>query len=107
MQSFATSRDAKEFLVSKIVTEAQCENISLSEIERKNAVLLRKPHRLFRTLKKFPMHSIVTTTRREYEKKIGALIRSAKARMHRVGMSLTHGRKLSVPSDRKITIYWY
>ena len=35
MPTFATPRDAKEFLVSRIVTEAQREGIALSEIERK------------------------------------------------------------------------
>lgn len=32
---FATGRDAKEFLVSRIVTEAHRENVLLSEVERK------------------------------------------------------------------------
>ncbi len=32
---FVTARDAKEFLVSRIVSEAQRESVSLSEIERK------------------------------------------------------------------------
>jgi hypothetical protein len=32
---FATSRDAKEFLVSRIVAEAQRENLRLAEVERK------------------------------------------------------------------------
>jgi hypothetical protein len=35
VKTFATIRDAKEFLVSTIVTEAQREGIPLSEIERK------------------------------------------------------------------------
>jgi hypothetical protein len=35
VQTFATARDAKEFLVSKITTEAQREGVPLSEIERK------------------------------------------------------------------------
>lgn len=35
MQTFATSREAKEFLVSRIVTEAQREGVPLSEIEAK------------------------------------------------------------------------
>lgn len=35
MQTFATSRDAKEFLVGRIVAEAQREGVSLSEVERK------------------------------------------------------------------------
>jgi hypothetical protein len=35
VQTFPTGRDAKEFLVSRIVTEAQRENVLLSELERK------------------------------------------------------------------------
>jgi hypothetical protein len=35
VKTFATVRDAKEFLVSKIVKEAQREGVPLSEIERK------------------------------------------------------------------------
>ena len=35
MKAFSSSREAKEFLVSEIVAEAQRENVSLSEIERK------------------------------------------------------------------------
>jgi hypothetical protein len=35
MQAFHNGREAKEFLVSKIVAEAQRENVPLSEIERK------------------------------------------------------------------------
>jgi hypothetical protein len=35
MERFATARDAKEFLVNKIVTQAQREGVPLSETERK------------------------------------------------------------------------
>jgi len=35
VQTFATARDAKEFLVSRIITEAQREGVPLSETERK------------------------------------------------------------------------
>ncbi|HTB11337.1 MAG TPA: hypothetical protein VK752_07200 [Bryobacteraceae bacterium] len=35
MKTFATAREAKEFLVSKIVTEAARENVPLSEVETK------------------------------------------------------------------------
>jgi hypothetical protein len=35
MKAFHTGREAKEFLISKIVEEAQCENVPLSEVERK------------------------------------------------------------------------
>jgi hypothetical protein len=35
MKGFHSGREAKDFLISKIVAEAQCENIPLSEVERK------------------------------------------------------------------------
>jgi hypothetical protein len=35
MQTFSTDREAKEFLISRIVAQAQREGVSLSEIERK------------------------------------------------------------------------
>lgn len=35
MMAFHNAREAKEFLISKIVAEAQLEGIPLSEIERK------------------------------------------------------------------------
>src|SRR5271157_2222470 len=35
MRAFHSGREAKEFMVAKIVQEAQCENIPLSEVERK------------------------------------------------------------------------
>jgi len=35
MKAFQTGRDAKEFLISKIVAEAQLDNVLLSDVERK------------------------------------------------------------------------
>jgi len=35
MKTFTTVREAKEFLIDRIVFEAQCEGVSLSEAERK------------------------------------------------------------------------
>jgi hypothetical protein len=35
VQTFASARDAKEFIVSRITTEAQRQGVPLSEIERK------------------------------------------------------------------------
>jgi len=35
VQAFATSRDAKEFLISRIISESEREDVPLSEIERK------------------------------------------------------------------------
>jgi hypothetical protein len=79
MQRFATSRDAKEFLISKIVAESQYENIPLSEIERKMLYFSETAWTL-------PDINEVSHAfdrdydQEEYEKKIGALIRTAKAR---------------------------
>jgi hypothetical protein len=81
MQSFATPRDAKEFLISRIITESQCENIPLSDVERKMLYFSETAWTL-------PDIAEVSDAfdrdydQAEYEKKIGALIRSlcAKAR---------------------------
>jgi hypothetical protein len=35
MKGFHSGREAKEFLISKLVAEAKCENVPLSEVERK------------------------------------------------------------------------
>lgn len=35
MQTFSTSRDAKEYLVDRIVSQAQRDGVSLSDVERK------------------------------------------------------------------------
>ena len=35
MKAFSSGREAKEFVISKIVVEAQRENVILSEVERK------------------------------------------------------------------------
>ena len=35
MQTFSTSRDAKEYLIDRIVSQAQRDGVSLSEVERK------------------------------------------------------------------------
>lgn len=35
MQSFSTVRDAKEFVIARILSTAQAEGVSLSEVERK------------------------------------------------------------------------
>ena len=40
VRTFPNAGDAKEFLVSRIVAESQRESVSLSEVEKKDAVLL-------------------------------------------------------------------
>ena len=75
MQDFTTVRDAKEFLISRIVTEAQREGSPLSEIERKMLYFSETGWTL-------PDAMDVSDTfdrdydQTEYEKKIGLLVRN-------------------------------
>ena len=75
MQDFTTVRDAKEFLISRIVTEAQREGVPLSEIERKMLYFSETEVTL-------PDAMDVSDTfdrdydEAEYEKKIGLLVRN-------------------------------
>jgi hypothetical protein len=75
MPRFATTRDAKEFLVSRIVTEAQCEGVPLSETERKMLYFSETAYTL-------PDIAEVSDAfdrecdQASYEEKIGNLVRS-------------------------------
>ena len=75
MPTFATPRDAKEFLVSRIVTEAQREGIALSEIERKMLYFSE-------TASTLPDIADVSDAfdgnydQEKYEEKIGSLVRN-------------------------------
>jgi hypothetical protein len=79
MTSFSTAREAKEFLVSKIVAEAKSENVSLSETERKM---------LYFSETRWTLPDIMEVNdkfhreydRTEYENKIARLIRTATSR---------------------------
>jgi len=76
MSTFSTGRDAKEFLVAKIVEEASREGVSLSEIERKM---------LYFTETAWTLPDIMQVNaefdrdydQNEYEKKIAHLIKNA------------------------------
>ncbi len=76
MNPFHTAREAKEFLISRIVEETQRENIVLSETERKMLYFSETAWTL-------PEMATVsdefdsTFDRRDYEKKIARLIRNA------------------------------
>jgi hypothetical protein len=78
VQTFATARDAKEFLVSRIVTEAQREGVPLSEIERKMLYFSETAWTL-------PDIAEVSDAfdrdydQASYEEKIGSLIRNLRA----------------------------
>jgi hypothetical protein len=79
MNHFSTAREAKEFLVSEIVAEAQRENVPLSEIERKM---------LYFSETGWTLPDIMEVSdafdreydQNEYEKKIARLIRNATKR---------------------------
>jgi hypothetical protein len=79
MTRFASARDAKEFLVGRIVDEAQREGVSLSEVER---------NMLYFSESDWAPPDIVDTNRQfelecdqpEYERKIAALVRNASKR---------------------------
>lgn len=76
MKTFHSGREAKEFLISRIVADARRENIPLSEVERKM---------LYFTESGWTLPDIATVSadfdrdyeRNEYEQKIAELIRKA------------------------------
>ena len=78
MQTFATARDAKEFLVTRIVAESQREGVPLSEVERKM---------LYFSETAWTLPDIAEVddafdreySQAEYEEKIGKLIRDMRA----------------------------
>ena len=79
MQAFSSGREAKEFLISRIVEEAQQENLPLSEVERKM---------LYFSETAWTIPDIMTVNedfdrqydQEEYEQKITELIRKAHKR---------------------------
>jgi hypothetical protein len=77
--TFATARDAKEFLANRIVSEAQRENVPLSEIEQKMLYFSEThwaPPDIWETNEAFDRDY----DPEEYEQKIGSLIRNLIAR---------------------------
>ena len=82
MRQFGNAREAKEFLVSSIVSEASLENVPLSEIERKE---------LFFSETGWTLSDIMRVNEEfernydsgEYERKIAHLIRNARKRAER------------------------
>jgi hypothetical protein len=79
VQTFASSREAKEFLISKIVEEAQRENISLSDTERKMLYFSETAWSLpniYEVNEAFERNY----SQPEYEAKIAILIRSFRTR---------------------------
>jgi hypothetical protein len=82
MTRFASTREAKEFLVAKIAEEAQREGIPLSEVERKM---------LHFTETAWTLPDIMEVNEQfdreynaaEYEKKVAGLIRTARGRVQK------------------------
>ena len=82
MKAFHTGREAKEFLVSKIVEEAQRENVPLSDVERKM---------LYFTESGWTLPDIMKVSedfdreydQDEYEKKIAKLVTKADRRIRK------------------------
>jgi len=77
MSRFASTQDAKEFLIGQIVLQAQCDGISLTEVERKM---------LYFSETDWTLPDIADVNdefereydQDEYEKKIVSLIRNAR-----------------------------
>ncbi len=82
MKAFHTGREAKEFLISKIVEEAQRENVPLSEVERKMLYFTESGWTLpdiTQVLEDFDREYDQT----EYEKKIAKLFTNADRRVRK------------------------
>jgi hypothetical protein len=75
VQTFSTAREAKEFLVSRIVTEAQREGVSLSEIETK-MLYFSETHWAPSDFMEVSAVFDRDYDQAEYEQKIAALIRN-------------------------------
>jgi len=75
---FATTRDAKEFLVSRIVTEAQREGVPLSETERKMLYFSETAWTL-PDIEEVSEAFDRDYDQASYEEKIGALVRNLRA----------------------------
>jgi hypothetical protein len=76
MNAFHSGREAKEFLISRIVTEAQRENVSLSEVERKMLYFTESGWNL-PDMAAVSKHFDSEYHQNEYEQKIARLIRNA------------------------------
>ena len=107
MQTFATARDAKEFLIGRIITQAQLERVSLTDVERKMLYFSESGW----TLPDIDQISDVFDRdydQGQYERKIGTLIRNFCAKTAKIiKTSLKHGRKRSKRFVEKITISSY
>ena len=104
--AFHSGREAKEFLVSRIVLEAQRENVLLSEVERKMLYFTESGW----TLPDMPAVSEDFDRdydQSKYEKKIAKLIfgRPPSVTIRNRESNTTHGGRLSVFSRKRTTIF--
>jgi hypothetical protein len=76
---FANAREAKEFLVSKIVEEAQREGVPLSEVERK-MLYFSETHWTLPDMMEVNEAFDREYDQQQYEKKIAQFVRHARAR---------------------------
>ena len=81
VRHFSTSQDAKEFLISRIVTEAQRDGVPLSELERKMLYFSETAWTLPDMMEVNEAFEGEYDTE-EYEQKISGLIRSFRERAH-------------------------
>jgi hypothetical protein len=105
VQTFATARDAKEFLVNRITTEAQREGVPLSETEREM---------LYFSETAWTLPDIADVNEafdRDYdqarfEEKIGTLVRNSCAESRKnIELTSTHGRRQFARFSERTTIY--
>ncbi len=82
MQTFSTSRQAKEFLVGRVVAEAQREDVALSEIERKMLYFSETAWTLPDMMEVNDAFDDEYDTE-EYEQKINRLVSAFRERAHR------------------------
>jgi hypothetical protein len=79
MKTFANTRDAKEFLVSRIASEAELEGMPLSETERKELYFSESAWTL-PDMERVNEEFERSYDQDDYERKIAALIRNARKR---------------------------
>ena len=105
MKAFHSGREAKEFLVSQIVEEAQRENIPLSEVERKMLYFTESGWTL-PDIMKVSEDFDRENDQAEYERKIAKLVTKATGAFARVPVMITtDGGQQSIFFNEKITTF--
>ena len=82
MKAFHTGREAKEFLISKIVAEAESENVILSNIERKMLYFTESAWTLPDMMEVYEDFDR-GYDQAEYERKIAKLVKKADKRLRK------------------------